>query len=132
MSRVAGPWMNVATVSCSASTCAASRSRSSRRASSAACTSAGTGHPRARAPCRAGAGPPAPPAPPRPPPPRPAGPLPPFHLAPPPPPPPQGVERPVARDRQYPWHERAAARVVLINPPPHLHEHVPHHLLGLV
>src|SRR5207245_3364127 len=67
------------------------------------------------------------PRPPRPRPPRPAGPLPPFHLAPPPPPPPQGVERPVARDRQYARHQRAAARVVLIDPPPHLHEHVPHH-----
>src|SRR5207245_5915966 len=51
--------------------------------------------------------------------PRPAGPPPPFHLSPPPPPPSQGVERPVARDRQHPRHQPAAARGVAVAPTPH-------------
>src|SRR5216110_2177612 len=44
----------------------------------------------------------------------------------------QGVERPVARNRQYPGYERPAASVVLVDVTPHLHEHVAHHVLGLV
>src|SRR3989442_1074368 len=42
------------------------------------------------------------------------------------------VERPVARNRQYPGYERPAAPVVLVDVTPHLHEHVAHHVLGLV
>src|SRR5438445_5419855 len=53
-------------------------------------------------------------------------------LAPPPPPAAQGVERPVARNRQYPGYKRPAAPVVLVDVTPHLHEHVAHHVLGLV
>src|SRR5437762_2806930 len=53
-------------------------------------------------------------------------------LAPPAPPAAQGVERPVARNRQYPGYERPAASVVLVDVTPHLHEHVAHHVLGLV
>jgi len=53
-------------------------------------------------------------------------------FAPPPPSPAQGIERPVARDRQYPGHQRAASGVVLVDVTPHLHEDVAHHFFRLV
>src|SRR5947208_11490651 len=53
-------------------------------------------------------------------------------LAPPPPAAAQGVERPVARNRQYPGNERPASLVRLVDVAPYLHEHVADHLLGLV
>src|SRR6266850_1399203 len=53
-------------------------------------------------------------------------------LAPPPAPAAQGVERPVACNRQYPGQERPAPTIVLVDVAPYLHEHVAHHLLSLV
>src|ERR1041385_3502411 len=44
----------------------------------------------------------------------------------------EDVERPVARDPQYPRHQRSSPRVVLVDVAPDLHEHVAHYLLGLV
>src|SRR6185503_15935109 len=52
-------------------------------------------------------------------------------LAPPAAAPPQRVERAVARDRQDPRREWTTARLVLVDARPHLHEHVPQHLLRL-
>src|SRR5207244_12888733 len=57
---------------------------------------------------------------------------PPLRLAPPPLPASQCIERPVARDRQYPGNDRPPPRCVLVRVAPHLHEHVAHDLLRLV
>src|SRR5207245_2287523 len=53
-----------------------------------------------------------------------------LRLAPPAAAAPHCVERPVAGDRKDPRHERSTPRVVLIDVPPHLLEHVAHDVLG--